>query len=145
MKNLVALTIADLREHLVWRCHASEAGDSIATIEPADGVTLREYDDEVYIAATRFVLGDGTECFGYCSPQDASGLDYVQPVILTEQGPNPLWFETPLSSGAEAEWWDRFGRPRSDVFPISWECLVAVDGAVVRGIVHRGDVINHAT
>lgn len=145
MKPLAALTVADVREHLVWRCHGSEAGDSLATVEPVDGVSLREDDAEVYIAATRFVLGDGSEHVGYCSPQDASGLDYVQPVVLTERGPNPLWFENPLSARAESDWWDRFGRPRSDVFPVSWECLVPVDGTVVRGVVHQSDVFRPAT
>lgn len=129
----------------MWRYHANEAGDSGATVEPADGVSLREDDNDVYIAATRFVLGDGSECLGYCSPQDASGPDYVQPVVLTEQGPNKLWFESPLSSRAASEWWDRFGRPRAHVFPISWQCLVPVEGAMVRGIVHRSDVFSDAT
>ena len=134
MKSL-QLSAADLEEHVVWRYHAGVSGDVDAHVEPTDKSSLAEYDDDVFIAATRFVLADGSEWSGYCSPQESSGLDYVIPVVLTESGPNPLWFEVAPSREAESEWWRRFGRSRDAVFPISWECLVPVDGAVVKGVV----------
>jgi hypothetical protein len=135
MKSLAELSATDLKEHVVWRYHAGPSGDAGAQVEPDDRNSLAEYDEDVFIAATRFVLADGSEWSGYCSPQDSSGLDYLLPVVLTELGPNPLWFDVAPSRDAESEWWRRFGRNRNAVFPIAWECLVPVDGAVVKGVV----------
>ena len=53
MKSLAELSAADLKEHLVWKCHAGASGDGDAQLEPADRSSLAEYDDDVFIAATR--------------------------------------------------------------------------------------------
>ena len=58
-------------------------------------IYLQHPDREAYIARTRFVLADGSEWWGYCSPTDDSGLDYIQPVILTPGGPVRFWYEEP--------------------------------------------------
>ena len=144
MKRLAELTAADLRQHPVWMYHSGPSdGDLGATVEAVERPSLSENEDGVFIAATRFVLADGSEWPGYCSPQDSSGLDYVQPVVVTEHGPNPMWFEQVLSPEEESRWWKRFGRGRDAVFPISWECLVPVDGAVVSGVINGTDVFRH--
>lgn len=33
----------------------------------------------------------GQKLMGFCSPQDPSGIDYTQPVILAEKGQVALW------------------------------------------------------
>src|SRR6266496_2478958 len=142
MKPLRALTAEDLRTTPVWR--SLGGSDEEALVEPTSRATLTETERETFLALTEFVLCNGQKHIGFCSPVDDSGLDYVQPVIVTNQGQISFWFDEPPAHGVIAEQWARLGLAEGDVFPIKYECLVPVDGRTVRGTISQvnsaGDV-----
>lgn len=88
MKPLHELTLEDLARSPVWRCTGSP--DSEASVERTELSALSEASPEIFVVRTSFTLSDGSSVAGYCSPTDDSGLDYVQPVIITESGHAPL-------------------------------------------------------
>jgi hypothetical protein len=134
MKPLRALTAEDLRTTPVWR--SLGGSDEQALVEPTSRATLSEMERETFLALTEFVLNNGQKHIGFCSPVDDSGLDYIQPVIVTRQGQlnlcsmNRQPMASSRSSGRGSAW------PRG-VFPIKYECLVPVDGRTVRGTISR--------
>jgi hypothetical protein len=125
-KRLGELTIADLERAPVW-VYKSDTDDTSAWVEETELTRISEEDSRTYLAATEFILADGTKHYGYCSPADWSGLDYVQPVLLTPSGGVRLWLD-PLSDPRLYE--DEFAlleKPLSSIFPLSYRCLVPVD------------------
>ena len=127
MKLLRDLTVEDLHTTPVWKFFGGS--DEDALVEPTSRSTLSEAEHETYIAVTEFVLANGQKYFGFCSPVDDSGLDYVQPVIVTGQGHICLWFDEPPARDVLVEQWTRLGALESQVFPIRYNCLVPVNGA----------------
>ena len=135
MKRLVDLTVEDLRQSPAWRY---EGGDgSEALVEPAARETLSQDDDEIFLASTEFELADRSRHFGFCFPADDSGLDYLQPVILTDAGPVSFWFDRPPSPETIARQWSALGRQPTQIFPAVFRCLVPVDGRTVRGRIEQ--------
>lgn len=131
MKHLRDLTADDLRTTPVWKSLGGPDADAL--VEPTKRATLSETEGEIFVALTDFVLGNGQQHIGFCSPVGDSGLDYVQPVILTAQGHVNLWFDQPPGHHILAEQWSRLGVSEADLFPIKYECLVPVDGRRVVG------------
>ncbi len=145
MKRLGELTIDDLRCHSVWLYRSTKEGDVGAGVEAVELEAISEGSPDVFLVTTRFWLGDGSEWLGFCSPQDSSGLDYVQPVIVTSDGHVQLWFDQTPSRDEQEAWWRRLNKPKSAVFPIGFECLVPVDGKVIRGEIEEGEVFGSTT
>jgi hypothetical protein len=135
MKPLRELTIEDLSATPVWRSLGGE--DSTALVEPTGRTTLSQTEADTFLAATSFVLGNGERQFGFCSPVDDSGLDYLQPVIVTPHGQVRLWFDDPVQPAVLAEQWAKLGVREPQVFPVEFECLVPVDGRTVKGTVRN--------
>lgn len=65
--------------------------NEIEFISPTDAREIKEMSPKTYIVLTNFKLANRIELIGFCSPQDKSGLDYTQPVILTENGLFVFW------------------------------------------------------
>ena len=82
---------------------------------------------------TAFRLADGSELGGLCSPADSSGLDYLQPVILTATGHLPFWNEKLPGSALAALACRHLAKDSHSVFPLTFECSVPVDGVRVAG------------
>jgi hypothetical protein len=131
VKRLIDLTVEDLRKYPVWRYEGGTGQDAL--VEAARRDALSQQDDEIFLAATEFRLADGSDLFGFCFPADDSGLDYLQPAILTDSGPVNFWFDGPAPPELLARQWKALGRERRQVFPVSFRCLVPVDGRTVRG------------
>ena len=135
MKPLLGITVEDLTSVPVWKCSGGD--DSIAMVTPTDRTSLSESEEETFIALTEFFLPDGARHVGFCSPVDASGLDYVQPVIVTAVGQVRFWFDESPSAGDLAAQWQKLGRSSEAVFPVRYHCLVPVDGRVIEGTIAR--------
>ncbi len=135
MRRLVELTPADLSSNPVWRYEGGSGDD--ARVAPVKRDALSRADDEIYLAATEFELFDATTCTGYCFPADGAGVDYLQPVILTADGPVAFWFEKPPAADVLARQWRALGKEPGQVFPVSFRCLVPVDGQTLRGRIER--------
>ena len=144
MKELQELTVEDLKRHRVWHYYSTRDGDAGAKVEPSVVETLSEDDERVFLVATRFRFSDGSEQLGFCSPQDDSGLGYLQPVIVADDGHVPLWFGRPVPHEEQDAWWRRLHKLSPAGFPIVFECLVPVDGAFRRGVVDQSDVFGDA-
>ena len=139
MKRLTELTSDDLDEEPVWAYYTT-TDDESAMVDPSRKRQISQSDGTVHVARTRFVLADGTVHIGFCSPQEASGLDYLQPVITTSGAQVRLWFERVPSRAELDAQWKVLGRAPEDIFPIQFECDVPVDGVAVRGVVRLADV-----
>jgi len=125
-KPVTDLSVADLRETPVWEWCEQDGNEMV---RPSPLRKLSEYrGGPVHIAATAFVLANGQRREGYCSPAEPSGLDYTQPVILTAAGAVALWREQPTSNEQLAQYARWLGAVPSDIFPVTVQCLVPVDG-----------------
>ena len=131
MKRIADLTVEDLEAHPVWRYEEGVGPNALVT--PADRTMLSQADDEVYLAATRFELFDGSGFGGYCFPADDSGIDYLQPAIVTGSGHVNFWTDGPTSPEELAERWRVLGRAPGQIFPVAFQCLVPVDHRTVTG------------
>lgn len=132
--KLSSLTPEELLSTPVWRYRSPE-GDDRAEVDPSDLTELTEDSEETFIALTHFTLSDGTRFFGYCSPVDPSGLDYIQPVLIAGSEHIRLWEGFPAESIAAL-----LQRSIEQVFPISFECRVPVDGSIVAARMTAEDV-----
>ena len=81
MKRFADLTAEDLRSTPIWK-YEGPNGDGSASVEADQGARVSEGECSVYVVSTTFQLADGTVLPGLSSPQDPSGLDYLQPVLF---------------------------------------------------------------
>ena len=132
MKKLRDLTNDDLATTPVWECKGGL--DEIATVSKAKG--FHDLDNTVYVARTRFMLNDGTELFGYCSPTDDSGLDYVQPVIVTHDGHARFWYDQRPVHKEPEYLCSIIGKTLGEIFPVQYECLLPVAGQIVKATIN---------
>lgn len=132
-KPVAELSIAELAETPVWEwCER----DGKEMVRPTSLRTLSEHGGSpVHIAATAFVLANGQRREGYCSPEETSGLDYTQPVIVTAGGAIALWSERPVSEQQLTQYAEWLGVAPSEMFPVTVQSLVPVDGNYYRVMV----------
>lgn len=142
MKRIAELTRVDLDRAPVWRYEG--ANDDVATVAATDLRELSESEPTAFIARTEFVLATGEQFVGFCSPMDDSGLDYLQPVILTPNGPVFFWFEEPPTAEFLTEQAARLGHRHQEIFPIHFRCTVAVNGRFVTGSISADDLTGAA-
>lgn len=131
MKRLADLTLADLAASPVWRYEGGDGPE--ATVVPVKRTALSQTDDEIFLAATDFILFDSSRHSGFCFPADDSGIDYLQPAIVTRSGHVNFWFDGPAAPEALSSQWRALGREPRDIFPVAFTCRVPVDGRTVTG------------
>jgi hypothetical protein len=128
-KQAIELTPDDFRRVKTWEYHGDD--DLTATAEPSLKSEISEDDGTVYLTATEFRLADGTLLSGFSSPADASGLDYIQPVVFHGEVQLRLWSDRDGLIDISPE----LGKKRDEVFPILWRSLVFVDGNARSGTI----------
>ena len=133
LQRLVDLTIEDLSTTPVWRYEGGSGAEAV--VVPTGRSSLSGEDDEVCLAATEFTLCDSSRYLGFCFPVDDSGLDYLQPVILTRAGQVSFWFDGPIAQEVLAAQWNALGKRPEEVFPVQFRCLVPVAGRTVTGVI----------
>jgi len=131
VKRIVDLTAADLRASPVWRYEGGNGPDAI--VAPTDRSKLSQADDEVFLAVTDFELYDGSRHTGFCFPADDSGIDYLQPAIVSPDGHVNFWTDGPVAPEELAARWRVLGKQPGEIFPAAFRCLVPVDGRTVSG------------
>jgi len=141
MKPLYDLTNIDLQKHPIWMIEGGP--DEQAIIKPAENFDCAN--ERAYIARTKFKLADGTEMFGYCSPTDDSGLDYIQPVIITANGHARFWYDNPPNHPEPDYLCSLLGRNVDRIFPVKYECEIPFEGHHVSGILNQVNVPSTAT
>ncbi len=131
MKRLAELTVEDLTSAPVWRYEGGDGANGVVVADRREG--LSQMDDEVFLAATEFLLPDATEHLGFCFPVDDAGLDYLQPAIVTRSCHVQFWFDGAVASEVLSAQWAALGKRAEEVFPVRFRCRVPVDGRVVSG------------
>ena len=131
VKRLVELTVQDLVASPVWRYEGGSGAEAV--VAPVKRDSLSQADDEIFLAATDFELFDTSRHFGFCFPADNSGLDYLQPVIVSGSQHVAFWFEAPTAPEALAAQWRALEKEPDQIFPVLFRCLVPVDGRAVSG------------
>jgi len=131
VKRLVDLTAEDLESSPVWRYEGGSG--SLAIVTPSRRTALSQNDDEIFLAATDFELFDASRHFGFCFPADDSGIDYLQPVIVSPSGQVSFWFDGPAIAEVLTRQWRLIAKESQDIFPVTFRCLVPVDGRTVSG------------
>ena|SRR5688572_38095 len=142
VKRLHDLRPADLERAAVW--HYDGESDEVATVRATERAQLSASEQGRFIARTQFALANGAQFIGFCSPVDDSGLDYLQPVILTPEGPVYFFFEEPPSQEMLDAQWRRLGVGHEQVFPVHFRCTVPVDGVYVTGSIEADDLTGAA-
>lgn len=143
MKRLRDLTPADLENVAVW--HYVGDNDDVAHVRAADRAALSDDNAGAFIARTQFVLANGAQFVGFCSPSvRETSLECVQPVILTRDGPVYFFFEVPPSHETLDAQWKRLGTGHEAIFPIHFRCTVPVDGTFVTGTIEAEDLTGAA-
>jgi hypothetical protein len=133
MKRLWDLTNDDLARAPIWLYKGQS--DESAFVSPVEAFEYPE--SEAYIARTRFLLADGSECWGYCSPTEDSGLDYIQPVIIAPAGHIRFWYDEAPSEPEPGRACRLLGKQPEQVFPARFECVVPFEGRYVAGVLSR--------
>jgi hypothetical protein len=131
VKRLAELTAEDLVASPVWRYEGGSGADAL--VVPTRRKTLSQSDDEIFLAATAFELFDASKHSGFCFPADDSGIDYLQPVILTAGRHVSFWFDGPVAPDVLESQWRALSKTVDDIFPVEFQCLVPVDGRTVSG------------
>ena len=129
-KRLIDITENDLLDKPVWE-HWVEIENEFA--RPTDKREISELGPDTYIVLTKFKLANGTELKGFCSPQDTSGLDYTQPVILTEKGQLRFWRDDDWTAQEQEKELKKIGLNRQEVFPVEFETMVMCDKEFYKG------------
>lgn len=130
-KSLPSLTNEDLAANPIWLYEGES--DATAVVQAVDSFT--EPDKRAYIARTKFTLADGAVIFGYCSPTDESGLDYVQPVIIAPSGHIAFWRDPPETPPSDGELAVLLGKSVENVFPCRFESLVPFEGGYLVSVI----------
>lgn len=131
VKRLAELTLEDLTANPVWRYEGGSGAEAL--VAPAERDSLSQSDDEIFLAATDFELSDSSRHLGFCFPADDSGIDYLQPVIVSGSPHVSFWFEGSVSPAALTRQWSALGKQAGDIFPVTFQCRVPVDGRTVTG------------
>jgi hypothetical protein len=131
VKRIVELTVEDLAENPVWRYEGGTGPDAV--VARSERRELSQADDEVFLAATDFDLFDGSRHSGFCFPADDSGIDYLQPAIISPSGHVNFWTDGPVAPEMLASRWRTLGKEPGQIFPAAFRCLVPVDGRTVSG------------
>jgi hypothetical protein len=97
-------------------------------------------DGTTYITLTEFTLADGTRHLGYCSPCDPSGLDYIQPIIVTPQGQVRFWYDWQPDFEAINRCMEFLGKTKAEIFPVEYRSLVQCDGSFWHGTIEEADL-----
>lgn len=129
---LSSLKKSDLFYHLVWE-HWYE--NNIEYVKKAESKEISETNESDYIVRTSFTLNNGFELNGFCSPKDPSGLDYIQPIILTDNEPVKFWNDLGWKPEDKDKELQKLELKWSEVFPIKYETLIKCDGRFYQGII----------
>jgi hypothetical protein len=138
-KLLQQLRKKDFTEFPVWK-YWNEDNQELVLPERICEVSEKAVNS--YIVLTEFQLNNGSIETGFSSPQDFSGLDYIQPVIILGDLHIALFKETEWSEEEKQQALLSLGKKESEVFPIRYITKVECDGIFKTGLVSDFNVQN---
>jgi hypothetical protein len=129
MIKLEDLKEDDLLENHVWKYFMVE---NIEYIQKTNRTEIFENSEDSYIVLTEFHFKNGKKYNGYCSPQDTSGIDYIQPVVFTEKGQFTFYKED-WSEKEKTEALSFLELNFTEIFPVQYETKIMCDGKFYNG------------
>lgn len=132
VKRLIELSEKDLTSNPVWKCWTQEGEEFVSATHDK---SISENSTDGHIVLTEFVLHNRTRFTGFCSPQDPSGLDYIQPVLFTQNGQVNLYLDNGWDNKAEQAALTKIGLTKDNVFPIKFETKVKCDNKFYYGTI----------
>jgi hypothetical protein len=142
MKKLRDLAPADLQRCPVWRYEGET--DEVAVLRATDRRELTDPSEDIFIAETQFVLANGAQHIGFCTPAEEDEIELLQPVIVTPEGHVYFWFDEPPSKEFLRAQWDLLGASHEEIFPVHFRCVVPVNGKYVTGTIEAEDLTGAA-
>lgn len=134
MIKLEHLKEEDLLNTEVWKYLIIE---DIEYVQKSDKMEISENSEENYIVLTEFELNNGKKYIGYCSPQDSSGIDYIQPVIFTENGQFAFYRDRQWSEIEKMDFFSSLGLNFTEIFPVKYKTKILCDGKF-----HCGSIVD---
>jgi hypothetical protein len=132
IKPLSELTIKDILESSVWEYWLENETEFVKATNKTE---ISELDSKRYIVLTDFELQNKLKYLGFCSPMDTSGLDYIQPVIISEKGQINFWMDFGWNIKQKEIELAKLGLNQKMAFPIIYKSRIAVDGLFYEGII----------
>jgi hypothetical protein len=142
MKRFVELTPFDLDRVHVWKYEGET--DETATVRATDRSELAGDEGDVFLARTQFVLANGAQYVGFCSPALHADLESLRPVIVTVDGPVYFWFDDPPSAEFLRAQWVKLGVDRESIFPVHFRCTVPLNSRCIMGTINADDLTGAA-
>lgn len=125
--HLLELTERDFRASPVWRCIYEGAYTVNPRVFPEEREDLGEA-GPVCLVATTFLDRSRIEYPGFCSPQDPSSMEYLQPVMFLHGKQFPFWPERPLTGVEREHLLASVGKSAKWFFPLTLRLAVSVAG-----------------
>jgi hypothetical protein len=132
MKLLTELTQEDIIKHPVWELRMI---DNREYVQPSSKKEISDHEGIRYIVQSYFKLNCRTELLGFCSPQDTSGIDYIQPVIFTPNSQMVLYLDSSIEKDQTIKEMNRLGLIKSEIFPIECKPMIKCDGNLYSWII----------
>lgn len=132
IKLLKDLTKDDILKFKIWE-HWIE--NRLEYVKPTKRIQISESENKGFIVQTDFELKNNSKFSGFSSPMDTSGLDYIQPVIITERGQVLFWKDEGWKNDEKEIELSKLGLKQSEVFPISYKSLIPIDGIFYKGVI----------
>lgn len=142
MKRLHDLRPDDLDRVPVWRYDGDT--DDTAFVHATERTELAGGEEETFIARTQFVLSNGAQFPGFCTPGNDESVRALQPVIIAPRGPVFFSFDDPPTRDFLREQWRRLGVDETEVFPIHFRCAVPVAERFITGTIEEDDLTGAA-
>jgi hypothetical protein len=121
VKRLKELSENDLTSNPVWRVWEQDEEEFVSV---SNDKCISENSNHVYIVLTEFILNNRTRFTGFCSPQDPSGLDYIQPVLFTQNGQVNIYMDNGWDNKAKQDALRKIELTKDHVFPIEFETKI---------------------
>jgi len=129
------LTLEQLKQKPIWLYESeyinSEFVENIYSTDLSEITEETGIQTKPYIVYSIFTDAQGNNYEGYCSPEDPSGLDYIQPVIIFKNRHLSFYPDRPLSTSERKLFLNEFNTSEFNFFPIRCIPQVKVDGIMI--------------
>ena len=128
-----ALAEEDIERHRLWRTLNEDDTES-SWMEPLTPEAADLVPKSALVAGTRYVLGNGREIVGICSP-GGTDLPSLKAVLFGRMGNAALWRPGVLIKALTVDLSNDLQEPALSVFPIRFRTLAPIGGKVVDGLI----------
>ncbi len=126
------ITVDEITSIPIWECWTEEKKEFI---KPSDKKEVFDGLPESHIVLTYFKLKNKTKFTGFCSPQDPSGMDYIQPTIITKEGQINFFQKNEFSLYEKSSLLKKLQFKVEEVFPIEYTTQIKSNGSFHKAMI----------